>query len=517
MPSVESSRALVIGGGVGGLTAAIELAARGLSVTVLERAQSLGGKMRVVELAGRSLDVGPTVLTMRWVFDAVFSQVGRRFEDYVKLSPAEVLARHTWADGARLDLFHDVGRSAEAIGAFAGAQEAKGYRAFVAHTKTIFDNVEGPFLRAERPTLGSVLRQQGLKGLASLTRIDATRTLWRSLGDFFRDPRLLQLFGRYATYAGSSPFLCPATLAVIAHVEREGVWYPVDGMISVAQGLERLGAELGVQYRLGCEVREVLVEQGRAAGVVLASGEVLRAEVVVANAAVEALAAGRLGAGVKHAVEVDPRAGRSLSAVTYAMVARASGFPLVRHNVFFSRDYHREFNEIFEQGRLPSEATVYVCAQDRDDRGGVRAGEAGERLFMIVNAPARGGLRALTRTEIDACETQTQGFLARLGLNIAWAEAPRVTTTPDDFEAMFPATGGALYGPPSHGWTSPMLRAGSRSKVKGLYLVGGSTHPGAGVPMVAQSGRLAATAVAEDLASTARSFRAATPGGMLTR
>lgn len=515
MAASKTLRVVVIGAGVGGLVTAIELAAKGASVTVLERAPRVGGKMRVVEAGGRAIDAGPTVLTMRWVFEAVFAAAGKRLEDYLTLRPAEILARHAWHDGSRLDLFHDVARSADAIGRFAGAREADGYRAFSRHAQDIFTRVEQPFLRSERPTLGSVLQGQGLRGLASLARIDATRTLWKSLGEYFRDPRLLQLFGRYATYAGSNPFEAPGTLAVIAHVEREGVWMPVGGMIEVARALERLATELGVKIRCGAHVREVTVRGGRATGVMLDSGETFEADAVVSNADVAALAGGQLGEGARGAWKVDAALGSSLSAVTYAMTVRTEGFPLVRHNVFFSRDYAAEFRDIFGADRLPQEPTVYVCAQDRDDTGAQPPGE-GERLFLIVNAPARGGRRPFTAAEIDACESNTKSLLKRLGLQVEWTPSHCVTTTPDDFARMFPATGGALYGPPSHGWRSPMARAGARSHLKGLYLTGGSTHPGAGVPMVAQSGRLAAAAVLADHASTGRSSRAGMPGGTLT-
>ncbi len=512
----KTLRVVVIGAGVGGLVTAVELAARGASVTVLERAPQVGGKMRVVEVGERSIDAGPTVLTMRWVFDAVFAAAGRRLEDYLTLRPAEVLARHAWHDGARLDLFQDIDRSADAIGRFAGAREAQGYREFSEHAAAIFARVEEPFLRAERPTLGSVLQEQGLRGLASLARIDATRTLWKSLGGFFRDPRLLQLFGRYATYAGSSPFEAPGTLAVIAHVERSGVWMPDGGMMAVARALERLAGELGVTVRCGASVGEVMVRGERAVGVRLDGGEEIAADALVCNADVGALAAGLFGDGARGAWRVDPALGRSLSAVTYSMAVRAEGFPLVRHNVFFSRDYAAEFRDIFEADRIPRAPTVYVCAQDRDDTGTPPSGDGVERLFLIVNAPARGGRRPFTAAEIDACESDTKQLLGAQGLRVDWNEASCITTTPDDFARMFPGTGGALYGPPSHGWRSPMARAGSRARLRGLYLTGGSTHPGGGVPMVAQSGRLAAAAVLADCPSTAPWSREGMPGGTST-
>ncbi len=511
-------RAIVVGAGVGGLSAAIALAGRGVVVTVVDRAPVVGGKMREVEVAGRRIDSGPTVLTVRAVFEELFASAGASLSDYVTLDPVEVLARHAWPDGSRLDLYRDVDRTADAIGVFAGAKEARGYRAFCAHAKAIHENVEGPFMRSQRPTLGSVLRERGLRGMVALTRIDALKTMWSSLGDFFRDPRLLQLFGRYATYCGSSPFLAPGTLNVIAHVEREGVWVVRGGMARLAEGMARLATERGVTLSLGRGVDEVLIDRDRATGVRLEDGTTLDADAVVFNGDVHALASGRLGTAAKRAWAVDAKVERSLSAVTFSVVARAEGFPLARHNVFFSRDYHREFHDLTDGDAIPSDPTVYLCAQDRDDAAAAPNSDDGrERMFLIVNAPARGDRRPFSPEEIDRCETTTRRTLDSMGLRLDWDPSRRAITTPTEFARMFPSTEGALYGPPSHGWTSPLARAPSRSKVPGLYLCGGSTHPGAGVPMVTRSGLLAAESILSDLASTAPSPTAATRGGTSTR
>lgn len=508
---------VVIGSGAGGLAAAVALAARGARVTLVEREEALGGKLRPGRVGGRAMDVGPTVLTMRWVLDELFAEAGRRVDDYVTLRPAEVLARHAWADGARLDLYADLDRTADAIGALAGAGEAKGYRAFCAYARAIYEAVERPFLRAQRPTLAGVLASEGLGGLWALTRIDGARVLWRALGDHFRDARLRQLFARYATYCGSSPFLAPATLNVVAHVERAGVWLPAGGLGAVAAALATLAGELGVEARCGAGVAEVLVRGGRAAGVRLDSGDEVAADAVVWNGDSAALAAGLAGEGARAAWPHDPRAGpgRSLSALTFALVAETAGFPLVRHNVFFSRDCAGEFRDLFARAALPAEPTAYVCAQDRGDEPA--AGLGAERLLVIVNAPARGPARPYGAEEVRACEQRTRALLAARGLTVSWEPARARVTTPDDFARRFPGTDGALYGPASHGWRAALARAPARTKVPGLYLAGGSGHPGAGVPMAALSGRLAAASVCADLASTRRSRPAATAGGTSTR
>jgi 1-hydroxycarotenoid 3,4-desaturase len=508
-------RVVVIGGGVGGLAAAILLAANGLEVTLLERADRVGGKMRQVSLAGRSIDVGPTVLTMRWVFDELFAAVGLRFEDLVSLRPAEILARHAWLDGSRLDLFADLERSADAIGEFAGPREADGYRRFCHYAQEIYQTVEGPFLRADRPTMTTILSTAGSLGLGGLVRIDGHRTLWRALADFFQDPRLLQLFGRYATYCGSSPYFAPATLNVIAHVEREGVWFPEGGMIRVAEALALAATRAGATIRCGAHVASIETERGRTSAVVLESGERIKADAVVMNADISALKRGLFGS--RPAKKAPGDSPRSLSAVTWAHVAEASGFPLVRHNVFFSSNYEAEFHDMFERAALPKEATVYLCAQDRLNDAEPEGGAAGERLFLIINAPATGDTHPPSSTEILECEQRVFHQLQRYGLSLKSVGPSPVVTTPADFERLFPATGGALYGPVSHGWNSPFSRPPSRSKLPGLYFAGGSAHPGAGVPMATLSGQLAARSVIEDLASISRSRTAAMPGGTWMR
>lgn len=494
-----ANRVLVVGAGVGGLVTAALLAHRGLDVTVLERAAKVGGKMRQVLAGDRLLDAGPTVLTMRWVFEEIFATLGERVDEHLLLRPADRIARHAWPDGSALDLYADPRRSADAIAAFAGPAEARGYLRFVEYARRIHDAVERPFLRGERPGLRAAFSAVKDLGLRAALAIDGHRTMWRALTDHFRDPRLLQLFGRYATYCGSSPFLAPATLNVIAHVERDGVWLVEGGMYRIAEVLAALAERAGARIRTGAHVDEILVEGGVAAGVRI-GGERIAADAVVLNGDAEALARGALGKEAARGAHRPPE--RSLSAVTWALTAETSGFPLVRHNVFFSSDYQAEFRALFRERRLPRDATVYVCAQDRDDDGGLAGGP--ERMLILINAPANGDepRGRGPGNEADECEDRTFEKLARMGLRIGASAGPKVMTTPRDFDRLFPATGGALYGPASHGMTSSFRRSTSRSRVPRLYLCGGSAHPGAGVPMVAQSGRLAATSVARDLAST---------------
>ena len=509
---MTDGRTIVIGAGVGGLACAIDLAARGTHVRVLERAAAPGGKMRALPAGNAAVDAGPTVFTMRGVFDALFADAGARLEDRLRLTPLEVLARHAWDGSAHLDLFADRARSADAIGRFAGAGAARGYLEFCARAKRVHDALDRDFMRASKPTPAGLVRRIGWRGARDMLAAPPFASLWSALGRDFADPRLRQLFGRYATYVGSSPFACPATLMLIAHVEQEGVWSVEGGMARVAQVLAALARELGATIDCGAEVARIELGDGGARGVVLADGTFLAADAIVCNADAAALAGGRFGAAVAARTRALAPARRSLSARTWTLRGRGTGFAFVRHNVFFSRDYKAEFDAIFGRDEAPAEPTVYVCAQDRADAA--QAPDGGdERFLVLANAPANGdrgdgGPAAMARAAQAATEV-----LKRCGAAIELDHPTATATGPTGFEALFPATGGALYGQASHGWTASFARPGTATPIPGLFLAGGSAHPGAGVPMAALSGRLAAAAVRAHLVSIAPSRTTVTHGG----
>ncbi|MDE2355760.1 MAG: phytoene desaturase [Alphaproteobacteria bacterium] len=510
---MAQDRVVVIGAGVGGLACAIDLARRGFEVEVLERAQVPGGKVRQVAAAGREIDAGPTVFTLREVFERLFDDAGARLQDFLTLRPLDTLARHLWPDGSRLDLHADPERSVAAVEAFAGPDDARGLRAFQRESRRVHDSLRTRFMEAPLTGPLGLTRRFGVEGLGDLLAIRPFESLWRALGRHFRDPRLRQLFARYATYCGASPFSGPATLMLIAHVEQMGVWRVEGGMVRLAEALAALATRLGAKIRLGQEVVEILALGGRARGVRLATGETVLADAVVFNGDPGALRVGRLGEAGVAAVTSRP-APRSLSAMTWAFALRAPFSPLLHHNVLFGADYRAEFRQITRDQRLPRDPTIYVCAQDRHDAP-LASGEI-ERLFVLVNAPARGDLGPLPQEEIAACRDAVFLRLASLGLQPDLAESPPVLTTPSQFEALYPATGGALYGRAVIGWQGAFQRPGSRARLPGLYLAGGGTHPGAGLPMAAISGRLAAQALVLDRCSTPRSHPAATPGGTST-
>ncbi len=508
-------RIVIIGAGIGGLVSAALLAAAGRDVTVIEKEPHVGGKARRITVDGQPIDAGPTVFTLRDVFEQVFRACGSALDEWVVTRPAEIVARHAWSDKERLDLFADPQRSEEAIGDFAGADAAKGYRSFRAEARRIYNILDDSLLRRSKVHWPLPLMWRiGLWRLGDLHAIRPYESLWKVLGEHFSDPRLRQLYGRYATYCGSSPFDAPATLMLIAHVEAQGVWLIEGGMSALAEALKGLAERRGARFVLGEGVAEIEAGRSSVSGVILANGERIAADAVVCNADPAALASGQFGVAAQRAVGAAKPGRRSLSAYVWLAHAETEGFPLSRHNVFFSRDYPAEFRAL-SAGEPIADPSVYICAQDRDAARGPGP-DGRERLQIIVNAAATGDTNHPTEEELDRCTQAMTRSLSRCGLQLE-PDMPHSLVTPAHFEALFPSTGGALYGRDSHGWAASFLRQGARTRIPGLYCAGGSTHPGAGVPMAALSGQIAARTLMADRASTRRFHPVATVGGMSTR
>ncbi len=494
---MSAGRTLVIGSGVGGLAAAIELAAAGQDVTVLERAEEPGGKMRQLPVGGRGIDSGPTVFTMRWIFDALLAAGDTTLEECLTLHEADVLARHAWRTGGVLDLFASTTKSAEAIEAFSDRANAEGYLRFCERSAGIYATLREPYIASSRPGMFELVRRVGFSRLSEMWQTAPFSTLWSALGEHFSDPRLRQLFGRYATYVGSSPMKAPATLMLIAHVEQDGVWLVDGGMRAVAAALRDVAEGLGAKFEFDCGVRRICLEGDAIEGVVTDAGDVIAADRIVYNGDISALGTGLLGDAARRAVKPVAPKQRALSAVTFSILADTAGLPLHYHNVFFDEDYPQEFEAIFGRGEIREKPTVYVCAQDRV---GGAVPEGPERLLLLINAPADGDQLQRDDAMLGAYRDRAVDLMAACGSELRFPDDHCVTTDPARFEARFPGSGGSLYGRANHGPLASFARPGARSDIPGLYLAGGSVHPGAGVPMSAMSGRLAAAALLEDVA-----------------
>ncbi len=500
---------IIIGAGIGGLAAAVRLSAAGRKVIVIDRASEVGGKMRTLPSTAGPVDAGPTVFTMRPVFEDVFAAAGERLTDHVALEQEPLLARHWWRDGAELDLFADREASAQSIRQMGGAAAEADYRRFAAEAQRLYEAFEAPMMHTAKPSQSAltlrVLREPGLIALMA-----PLSTLSKKLARSFRDPRLRQLYGRYATYVGGDPFQSPAILSLISHAEAAGVWRVTGGMHKLALSMKALAQNLGAEFILNTHVTRIETQSGRVAAVHTGDGRHPCAEAVF-NGDPRALTTGLLGSSVEQATPAKPLEARSLSAYVWSFAANPRSPDLAHHNVFFGQDPTTEFGPI-AGGQQPHDPTLYICAEDR---GTGRTPPATERFEIIMNgAPT-------TKThpsaeEINTCRQQTFGTLAQFGLTFDSSPPDRALTTPAGFNSLFPATTGSLYGQSPHGMMAAFQRPTARTKVPGLYLVGGGTHPGAGIPMATLSARHAVEAMLSDRTSTSQSRQTVMRGGMST-
>jgi phytoene desaturase len=482
--------ALIVGGGLGGLAAAITLAAQGWRITLLEKNERVGGKLNLIEAGGFSFDTGPSLLTMPWVLRDLLAAGGARIEEELTIEPIEPLCRYRWSDGAQFDMYQHLPRLIDEIARIEPA-DVGGVMRFLTYAGRIYDAVAEPFLL--RPFGGPRDMINGRLMRDSLA-IDALRTVDESLGGFFRSPYLRQVFNRYATYNGSSPYRAPATFNLIAYVELvQGGWHVRGGMYQIARALERVARRLGVTIHTETAVERIIVAGGRATGVRLASGETLFADAVIAN--------------------VDPRyveeqlLQRRRSRFTPGELSY-SGFVLMlgvdriypelqHHNIFFADDYRREFAALVGK-RVPyPDPTIYVCAASVGDASLAPPGCS--NLFVLVNAPSTNA-RVNWEREGAAYRDLVVAKLERMGLSdLGRRVVVERMMTPADIAARYNAPGGAIYGLASNEPWSAFLRPPQRSRsIGGLYFAGGGTHPGGGIPLVLLSGRAAAAHVLQD-------------------
>lgn len=488
------SQVVVIGGGVGGLSAAARLAAGGHQVTLCEQAPVVGGKLGTHEVRRPEgtfrFDTGPSLLTLPSVLEELFRETGDPLESVLDLVPLDPVARCRFADGTRLDVCSDhrllCRRLDEALGGSAGADWHRLWQ----RAERIWTATAGPFL--ESPIAGpAALARQAvhLRDLATVAPWQSLRGLGRRYLD---DPRLRMLLDRYATYAGSDPRRAPAALAAVPYAELAyGGWRVRGGLRRIAQALLDRCAELGVLVRTCTDVRTIEVAGGRVSGITVAGGGRLPADLVVANAD----AAHVYG----DLVTVPGQVGRlrqatpSMSGFVLLLGVRGRTPGLAHHNVFFPADYDAEFDAIFGKRAHPvPDPAVYVSSPD--DPSARPGGH--EAWSVLVNAPRHGtGPGAVDWTVPGRAESYATHVLATLaarGLDVRDRVLFSQVRTPAALERETRAPGGSIYGTSSNGPRAAFLRPANRSPLPGLFLVGGSAHPGGGLPLVMLSAQIVA-------------------------
>ena len=480
----EKRRAAIIGGGLGGLALALRLAVSGWRVRLFEQGPSLGGKMNRWSRDGFTFDTGPSLITMPFVFRELLQYAGERLEDHLELIPVEPHARYVYPDGTRFDVSNRLPEWLDILRRLEPEGDSR-FLEFLRLGARVYELSRGTFFRTSP---GDLSRPPEAASLRHFPLRDAWGRYSETVERFFASPHLRQLYERYPTYVGSSPYRCPATLCVIPYIEHAfGAWHVRGGLYRIVETLADLARRRGAVLETGRRVVRILAGDRRVRAVVLEDGETVECDAAVLNG--DASLAGELlgepGAGGL------PEEERSLSGFVMLLGLKRRLADHVHHTVYFSADYPREFAQLFDEMRFPDDPTVYVCIPGRTDPS--VAPPQAESLFVMANAPASDGPDWDERRTREA-RSRVLERLRRSGFpDIEGDIAVESIWTPARLARSFSMPGGAIYGRHSHGWANAFLRPPNRDRrYRGLYRVGGSAHPGGGTPTVLISARITA-------------------------
>ena len=500
-------RVVVVGGGLAGLAAAVEMRTRGAEVTLVESNAHVGGKMNVLEESGYRFDMGPTILTLPEVLCGIIRRSGRSVRDVIELVRLDPQWRCHFEDGVVVDLRGDtVAMSRHLDELFPGSGAGEGYRRFLDYSRRMNRLSRSVFFYKDVGGIRDVMRSAGAFDKSVMSDAMAMRlhsTVGATIKKHVREPHTQQILEHFLQYVGSSPFLAPAILTMIASAQADqGCWYAMGGTRMVARALERLAREGGVEIRTGTLVERIVVEDGRAVGVVTGDGETIDADAVVSNCDVQRtltqLVGGSAGRGARSRVAGGYTPACS-GVVLYLGLDRQYEH-LAHHNFLFSHESEDEFGDIYGRGIPARDPTLYIAAPSRTDPEQAPAG--GEALYILVHTPyLREG------HDWDSAGGMLEGYrsviiekLARFGMeDVEDRIVVERSLTPNGIERMYNAEGGAIYGLASHGRLRGGFKPRNSSPIPGLYFSGGSANPGPGVPMVLMSGVTAADAAARDL------------------
>lgn len=481
------SRVVVVGAGLGGLAAAARLAALGHRVTVCESAPTVGGKLGVVEREGFVFDTGPSLLTIPRLLTDLFDDTGGPAD--LPVTPVDPACVYRFPDGTEMVLPHDAARIPAAIDAALGAGTGESWRRLHERSRRLWELVSEPVLR--QPISLARLARMSIRP-ADLAAVAPWRTIDGLGRGAFTDPRLRMWLNRYATYSGSDPRRTPSVLAVTAFVEQEfGAWYVPGGLRRIVDALDRRCRDLGVEILTDTTVLGLETAGDRVSGVRCADRRI-EADAVVSDADATALYGRLIDGAPARMTRALRRTPRSMAG--FVMLLGLSGrTPGAAHRIYFPEDYDAEFDAIFGPDPRPVvDPTVYVHAPDDP---ALRPDDESEGWFVLVNAPAHDPGRGVDWDAdgvADRYAERVLDVLAERGAHVRPRLRFAEIITPADLERRTGAPGGAIYGTASHGPRAALRRPANRSPIPGLFLVGGSAHPGGGIPLVLMSAEIVA-------------------------
>lgn len=496
--SAHRGRVVVVGAGLGGLSAAISLAARGYDVTVLEQNDKPGGKLNVLEKDGFTFDLGPSIFTLPQYFESLFARAGRKMADYVTIVPVTPHWRNFFEDGTALDLLKDRRAQHAELAKLPGdaAAHARQLDRFLDYSRRQYDIVERGYFRRGLDNVWDFVRCYGLFDLAF--RVDHRRSMADAVDASFTDPHLRDIFQFFIKYVGSSALAAPGYMNLMPHIQFEyDLWYVDGGMYNLARGLKRLADELGVHFHFKARVAEITKAGRRVERVVTEGGDVFAADFVVSNAEVVPAYRKLLKEGEAFLAKLAKFEPTCSGLVVHLGVNRT--YPqLAHHNVFYSRDQRKHFDTVFRQHRVPDDPTIYLVAPTRTDAS--KAPPGCDNIKILPHIPHLGS--GATEADYAALKERLLDKLERMGLtDLRKHVIVEDVLTPLDIERMYGSTLGSIYGVVTDWKMNKGFKAPKRStKYDNLYFVGGSVNPGGGMPMVVLSGQLAADALDADRA-----------------
>jgi len=497
----DDNRVVVIGSGLGGLAAACTLAARGYAVTLCEKNPWVGGKAAVIDEQGFRFDMGPTILTIPRVLKRIWQEAGRDLASALDLVPLDPQWRSFFVDGTTLDLQANVREMQATLDAFAPGSGA-GYARFMDLSHRLHRlSDEFFFWRSVGGMRDMINVRQSLSVgfLKELIGMRPGHSVAGTVRSFVPDERAAQMLDHYTQYVGSCPEQSPAVLCGIAHMQsNDGVWYPRGGTGAVPRALANLAVDLGVEIRTKTPIRRIIIENGRARGVETAGGETIRAGAVVSNSDSVRTHRELLEGPTRQRFLGRRRYEPACSGVVLYLGLDKRYEQLIHHNFVFSRDPHEEFEAIYRRGEPAPDPTCYVCAPAVTEPEVAIPG--GEALYVLVHTPYLRPHHDWSKMLPGYRDTIVRKLVETAGMkdlerHIVFERA----LTPQDINDRYHVLDGAIYGLASHGKYLGAFKPANRSPdVEGLYMAGGSAHPGPGMPMVMMSGWIAADCVDQD-------------------
>lgn len=488
----EKSHVVVIGAGVGGLAVAARLSVKGHRVTLLEHADRVGGKLFTYRRDGFAFDTGPSLFTLPAVYRDLFLKTGKSLEDSVDLQEVDPAFRYVFADGSEVTLPGvDPAKCAQAFGAAFGPESDKQWREFTDRGSQMWRLTRGPFLQSPLKGWKSLLPLANPSDVNTIAPFTSLRKLARK---YFTDPRMIMIVDRYATYTGSDPRHAPAVLATIPYIEQVfGTWHIGGGLGTLATALENRCHERKVEIRTGVTVTQINTNNGVVSGVHLESGEFIEADIVVSDSDAT-LTQDLLSQEDRKQTPSIPNS-PSLAGFVLLLALDGTTTGIAHHNVWFPKNYDAEFDAIFgKEPKPPSDPAIYACVPDDQT---MKPTSDSESWFILVNAPRHDPEKKhgfnwdLPGVKEDYAE-RILDLLAQRGTDIRsrikWMEI----RTPADLERDVMAPGGSIYGTSSNGPRAAFTRPANQSAIKGLYQVGGSSHPGGGLPLVGMGAEITA-------------------------